>query len=109
MTTKGPWMVATTNSGDLAVFGPVAAHRGEGQAIALILDVDELDENSVEQKANARLIAEAPEMLDFIKNEFAALALWRTANLPDEVDLGVTISMDKASRIIERIEGEVKR
>jgi hypothetical protein len=102
--TPGPWKMDAMRDG--AGHNMITVDqdiKGPYREICRSYDIepDDLEET----KANARLIAAAPEMLDALKAMREALLLWKEF-APLAWDTADVIAIDKANKAINKAEGE---
>lgn len=87
--TPGPWKTVTTDE-DITTKTIIDE---DNYWIARVLNFDTDIDDIVESKANARLIAAAPELLEALKN----IIIWDDGNLPGDL-------IDAAKQVIKKAE-----
>lgn len=97
--TPGPWQIdAESDSGSFEIWGGSI----ESMAPMICLNTEENPDRAQEAKANARLIAAAPDMLEAL----TVIADWDTAPITDE---GKQSLLDIIKSICDRARSEIAK
>ena len=90
--TPGPWRPVWDYTSGVVIRGPKTDN-----ASVLVAELS----NVVEREANARLIAQAPAMVEVLKDELADLDDWLSEEgIPDSVKSAMLIREDRIGRVL---------